>query len=123
MGSTWIPIASGLAPLAFGLWRFCAEIRPRFWPQVMGTIIFSRIERRRQTYYGNIIYDYLPVFEFEFEYNGLPCQSVQHGISTSFVKSEQDAEALRLRYPVGTSVTVFVNPRNPRRACLQHGIS
>jgi len=89
----------------------------------MGTIISSRIERRQQSYHGGVIYDYLPVFEFEYEYNGHLCQAFQHGISTSFVKSEQDAEALRLRYPVGTSVTVFVNPRNSRQACLQNGIS
>ena len=110
-------ILLGPGLILFGLWRLYIEIRPRRWISVKGVVTQSRIERQ---YAGHGGYQNIPVIEFEFSYES----SIIYGTANIFtIGSRESAAATIERYPSGTSISVLVNPQNPRQTCLKFQIT
>jgi len=101
----------------------------RTWTPVQGRVLSSEVKKEihqsgsRQggplTWSGTI--SYFPRVEYTYEYLGTTYQS--NGIITININwPKKEAEAAVARYPVDTSVTVWVNPDTPHHAVLEPGI-
>jgi hypothetical protein len=113
-----LEIFMGIAALsfAFGFWIRRREQAARDWPRASGVIVESTTLRQPV---GNGTYEVLPVIRYEFIHDGISFQS-EHWRPLNFsVGNSISAQAVTSRYPVGQSVTVFVNPRNPMKSVLE----
>lgn len=108
----------GLVPLGVGVWQRIQESSPRHWPEVAGTVVATKIDR---SYVGNGGYQFVPVIEYEYQYDGQTFRSSRRcaGNFVSGVKGE--AEFIALRYPLGASLRVRVSPKNPAKSALEYG--
>jgi len=113
-----LEIFMGIAALAFtvGFWIRRREQTARDWPQTSGVIVTSTTLRQ---YAGRGTDEVLPVIEYEFTHDGQSFRSDHwRPLNFSFGNSIS-AGAVTSRYPVGKSVKVFVNQRNPMRSVLE----
>ena len=113
-----LEIFMGIAALAFafGFWIRRREQAARDWPQASGIIVASTTLRQ---YAGHGTYEVSPIIEYEFTHDGRSFRS-DHWRPLNFsLGNSISAQAVTSRYPVGQSVTVFVNPRNPMRSVLE----
>ena len=109
----------GLGAITVGLWHFFREVSPRTWPQVVGTIVSSKSERQSTGHTGR--YQFVPLVEFEFNYNGHTFRSSLRNANNYASGRREAADAIVARYPDGSSVRVFVNRQNPTKSVLEHG--
>lgn len=113
----FIALIVGPGSLSYGLWRLYMEIRPRRWATAQGVIAESRIERQ---YLGRGSYQSVPIIKFVFHFNN----TVICCAANIFVTGTPQSAACQVaRFPVGSLVTVLVNPQNPREACLEYRIT
>ena len=114
-----LEIFMGIAALsfAFGFWIRRREQAARDWPQASGLIVTSRTLRE---YAGRGREQVSPVIEYEFTHEGRSFRSSHWRPLNFSVGNSVSAQAVTSRYPVGSSVTVFVNPRNPMRSVLEY---
>jgi len=95
-------------------------VRSLEWEQVSGTIISSQVDDEWDTtgdrYIGRVVYTY--------EVNGMTYEGDQINLSgPTYVGTRADAERLLLPYPVGASVTPYVDPNDPTRAVLDRNLA
>jgi hypothetical protein len=85
------------------------------WREVPGTILRSEVRFDWE--------DYRPVVEYQYEVDGVSYRgdTIVVGPLITF-NWKGPATRLIERFPVGTAVTVYVDPANPRRASLQPGV-
>src|SRR5262249_29646109 len=103
-----------------GFWIRRREATSRFWPQALGTIITSKTIRE---YVQTGRYQMRPVIEYEFSHNGQVLRSSHWRFGNYSVGRRAGAEAVTSRYPVGASVTVYVNQQDPAKSVLEAGHS
>jgi hypothetical protein len=115
-----IGLPFGLLPLGFGTWQIWREFSPRKWPTVSGAILSSRINATPTGYGGK---EFTPVVEYEYRFNGQSFKSSRRRLRHYASGQSADAEAIHFRYPAGSSVTVFVNPRKPEKSVLEYGVT
>ena len=108
------------ALFALGFWIRRREEAVRAWPQSTGRIVTSRALRK---YVGQGREEVVPIIEYEFDYQGRSFKTSHWRFGNFSIGNPQSAEAVMLRYPVGSSVTVFVNPRQPMKSALEAGTS
>lgn len=93
------------------------------WPGVPGTVLHSDItttssrdsRNRQRTMYS-------PVVRYRYEVDGRAYESDRLGAAGTWSTSSiEEARADAARRPVGSSVTVHVNPSDPSDACLEAG--
>lgn len=94
-------------------------LRSMGWEQVSGTITHTAVEDAWDTtgdrYIGQVIYSY--------EVNGVTYEGDQIDLrGQTFFGARNEAEQLVAPYPVGTSVTPYVDPANPNRAVLDRNL-
>lgn len=122
-----IGVQVGLAifSLLVGLLIRRRERMPIFWQQSLGKIVASRTERHRvgNNPAGPPKYEVIPVIEYEFIYNGKAFRSTHWRFANFSLGSSTSAESITSHYPVGSAVTVHVNPRNPQKSVLETGSS
>lgn len=82
------------------------------WPQVKGTIIDSRVELG-SGYFAHV--------EYEFVYDGQRVRSFELRSNQMGYPWSGPARRMIARYPVGTSVTVYVDEKKPYRSVLEPG--
>jgi hypothetical protein len=111
------PLMLGGLPLGFGVWQLYRELAPRGWPQVSGTVVTTRIDKQpiRNGY------QYVPFIDYKFCYKDQTFTSSRRRAGNYISGQNEDAEAVIARYPVGSSVTVFVNPKSPGKSALEYG--
>jgi Protein of unknown function (DUF3592) len=104
------------ALFALGFWILRRETAPRKWPQTTGTIVTSGNESQSV---GQGRREVTPVIEYEFNYQGQSCKTSHWRFGNYTMGNEISAGAVTSRYPVGSSVTVFVNTRHPEKSVLE----
>jgi hypothetical protein len=115
-----IGLPFGIVPLAFGAWQIWREFTPRKWSKVAGTIVSSRMDAT-QTGHSETVFT--PVIEYEYLFDGRSFKSSRRRMRHYASGQRADAEAVRSRYPVGSGVTVFVNPAKPEKSVLEYGVT
>ena len=106
------------ACFAVGFWVRRNELVTRNWPQARGTIVTSNTRRQ---YVAKGREEVLPIIEYQFDYGGKSIQSSHWRFGNYSIGNRESAEAIASRYRVGTSVTVFVNPKEPMTSVLERG--
>jgi len=101
---------------ASGFWIRYKEVASRSWPKASGLIVTSTIKREPGPKGGEQI---TPVIEYEFQYQGRSFRTSHWRLGNFTVGNSYSADPVVARYPVGASVTVFVNPRHPEKSVLE----
>ena len=85
------------------------------WREVTGTILKSEVKFDWE--------DYRPVVEYQYEVDGVSYRgdTIVVGPLVQFNWKGPAARVIE-RFPIGASVTVYVDAANPRRASLQPGV-
>jgi len=108
------------ACFGIGLWIRRREAISRSWPQSRGTIVSSKTVRE---YVQPGQYQVSPVIEYEFKHKGQIFRSSHRRFGNYSVGRRVGAETVTSRYPVGASVTVYVNQKHPTKSVLEVGHS
>jgi hypothetical protein len=114
----FILLLGGL-PLCFGLWQRFRELAPRKWPQIEGVVVNSTIKKQQGSPYG--AHQYIPIIDYEYSYEGKTYSSSKRRAGNYASGASEDAEAIHSRYPAGSRVKVFVDPRDPSNSVLEFG--
>ena len=121
-------LLGGLGALVgFHAWRGLAEsARARRWPTVDGRVIAARAARvvisvRASTgvarYRERVLW--VPELLYEYGVGERVCRGDRIGLAAPSGSTEPGAaEAVVARYPVGSAVTVYVDPADPANAVL-----
>ena len=100
----------------FGFWIRRRERAAYDWPKASGVIVTSTTVCQ---YAGKGGEEVSPVIEYEFTHEGRSFRSSHWRLLNFSVGNSISAHAVTSRYPVGQSVTVFVNRRDPMRSVLE----
>lgn len=102
------------------LWEIRAAGR---WPTTTGKVVASRVQSKRNrpdddAYgFGDTEVSNQPFVEYEYTVAGKKYRCSRVSIAEKIAGTER--EAVLARYPVGATVTVFYNPKNPSQALLE----
>ncbi|NOH04827.1 MAG: DUF3592 domain-containing protein [Chloroflexi bacterium] len=120
-------LIGGLFFLSIGLVVFYHQIqalrwgkRSTRWPTTAGAIDSTSVQNLMSA--GDITYRLK--IGYRYTVNGVQYHSkrLEFGIQPDFWRKEEAAEAVS-KYPIGSSVTVYYNPDNPKVAVLTTGVS
>jgi hypothetical protein len=119
-------VLAGIATLIYVERMRQQQRRSRSWAPVEGRVLSSAIEAETHrsrpvsgsAVTGGDITTYFPSVEYAYEYQGTSYQS-QRIITVNINWPKKEAEEAVARYPVGASVTVWVNPDHPDQAVLE----
>jgi len=119
-----VGIVASLIALPFSLnllQRFLRALNSKNWAYTFGVIEEAKVESTihdgRVRYYPRVTYSYTP----DSEESPRTSDTLHFGIGTSFFK-ENDAEN-SLNYWEGRRVKVYYDPKNPKYAVLEPGMS
>lgn len=111
----------GFGVLIRNLYRLYRILKTRNWPTVSGTIHTSRVEEAFKAIgdNGDPIYIFRPEVLYRYEVNGQE-YSVRYDFP-DWSSFQSDAIRVILKYPLGTRVRVFYNPKSPGKSTLSVG--
>lgn len=92
------------------------------WPKVTGRIIKARVVPFERETPEGIERTFTPLIAYEYEVAGAVFVSQRRNFApgeTATYRDRASAEAVVVRYPAGSSVTVVHNPANPKQAALE----
>jgi hypothetical protein len=112
----WLFTACSVALLIFGAHEIHEAHQARSWPRVPCTIIRSSVESRDGEYRASI--------EFRYSVDGKLHRSWTISPQGEFWSTDYARAAARVaQFPVGSTRTCLVNPRQPDRAFLEASVS
>jgi len=120
-GMLFMIVIVGLFLGPSGFIKLIKSRRSRRWPVVDGKILESKIIHRstKRRYEGS--YVYVPIVKYLYEVNEEPFENdtVRYGGANSNIVSY--AQTVCDKYPSGSQVKVYYNPKNPEDAVLEGG--
>ena len=130
--SPWrVAVVMGLFSLPFFMLGYVVSQKgdeTRWWPSVPGKIITSmsvaKAPEGGRGLSASRDYAYYPRWEYEYTVEGerLTASRIQHGQGVRGYKRREAADrAATARFPVGSRVTVYFDPENPKDATLNRG--
>ena len=102
----------GPALLALGIKFFYEELRPRWWTKISGTVVKSEIKHETSARYQQ----YLPIIEYTYASRNATFRKTANLYSSGTLDGATSKTA---KYPLESSVTIMVNPRNPQQSALE----
>jgi hypothetical protein len=119
MPDGYYPIIVGSIALAYSLYCLAKLISVRNWPSAEGKIIASS-KTARSTDAGKM-QDAEIAYEYTVAGKRYTARVIQAGgdMSSANSKKETDVDKKLAKYPIGTVVNVYYNPRFPQMACLE----
>jgi hypothetical protein len=112
-------LVGATACFVIGSWIRQRERISRSWPQAAGKITISRIERHRTGRPGQE--EVVPVIKYQFSHQGQILTSSHWRFGNYSLGDADSANTVVSRYPSGSTVVVFVNPKNPAKSVLERG--
>jgi hypothetical protein len=102
----------------FAMWRRAREAA--HWPVANGQIVLSTTQSFRKTDSdGDSTIRHAPAVEYAYRVNGIEYRSRQIKLDTTVSGSQRYAAKVAARYPVGGSVEVRYDPKDPSSAALE----
>jgi hypothetical protein len=89
------------------------------WPTTQGTVRASRV---REVWMIGRPIEYELVIDYEYTVDGATLRGDTVRFGDQHYAVESDAEKELANYPTGSNVTVYYDPRRPRRSVLQPGV-
>lgn len=111
-----------------GFNRHAAAVRR--WPTINGQVVSSGTHvfeqhlnrpQRRGRRSRRVRTQYMPVVEYRYSVGGRPFSSRSIWEGTEVSGSQKYAQSIAERYPVGASVTVHYDPKDPAKSALEVG--
>ena len=106
----------GVPWLIAGIGYWQKEIEITNWPCVTGTIVVSRITQHEDDD-GDIHYQ--AYYNYEYEVNGQKFVTDAYSFSEGTGCYYLEEEAIENKLKIGTEVSVFYNPKDPKEAYIQ----
>lgn len=113
-----VPLLAVVAGLFLTYWY---AVRPMVetnqaegWVAVEAEVVESRVEEA----HSSRSYDYEPLVVYSYVYEGTPHESHQLAFSSMMKPERRGAMAVVKQYPVGSKITVYVNPQAPSEAVV-----
>ncbi len=94
---------------------FLPRLMARRWPRAAGTIITAEVHESPKNPEGVSFYE--PVVRYAYSVGGRSYEQSQLDLVPT-ASSPNRAQAVVARYPVGSAVTVYYDPRAPQRALI-----
>jgi hypothetical protein len=115
---------SGIGVILYGMRGRSLQYQSLSWMPAQGTIDISEVETETATLgtgsqLDSITY-YRPRIEYTYQFEGKSYSS-KRVITVNINWPLKETEEIISRYPVGASVTVWVNPGRPQMAVLEKG--
>ena len=119
MNEAHYAIGAGIIVLGFGIYSLIKLILAHRWPSAEGKIVSSHKSKRHSD--AGKMEDAEVVYEYEVAGKIYRSSAIQAGgdISSSPSRSLTEVDKILAKYPEGTNVTVYYNPRVPQIACLE----
>jgi hypothetical protein len=89
------------------------------WPQATGKITISRTDRQPTGRPGSA--QFVPIIEYQFSLGDKTFTSSHWRFGNYSLGDAGSANTVVSRYPCGSSVVVFVNPKNSAKSVLERG--
>lgn len=102
----------------FGWSRQAQAWESRNWPETAGRVVHSKVEEHTRRKSGQIKRLYSADIRYEYSVSGQGYQGKNITWMDGRTGSRGPAESRASQYSVGTPVTVYYNPDNPKEACL-----
>jgi hypothetical protein len=114
--------AMGTVALLFGFALHRIGNEARRWPKVTGRIVKSELDEYEGRLDPNDAMKtlYRPLISYAYEYNGITYHGDQVSLGAKITANrEAFASKLIAKYPLGSTIEVYVNPKNASQAVLQ----
>lgn len=94
------------------------------WPSVSGTVVVSEVDKTTQTTNSNVKWVFNPILKYEYKVDGIAYSGERIRFTSFSLSYKKEIKAKRVisAYPVGKSVPVFYNPKNPSDSVLVTGV-
>lgn len=116
----------GLALATWGFTQVRSAKASKSWPTVDARVTHSEVDRHREFHTGNTSRrretKYTADIRYTYEYEGISHTGKRVSFGGSRKGSSGMAHQIVRRYPVGKTVSVYVNPAKPTVACLEPGV-
>jgi hypothetical protein len=100
-----------------GLWKLYLETRPRRWESTRGVITKNVVEREE---IGRGRVQYVPIIEYRYHFNG---KTITGNADVFTIGSQSSTLKMTAKYPLGSEVEVFVNPKDHRKSAIEHKVT
>jgi len=109
-------VAGGVVLVVFGVYTRVQSLRSRSWPTVTGAVTESYVSRSRRS--GSSQWSETLHFRYRYQVNG----KTYDGDTISYAKGLFDGASTQVsRYPQGSPVSVYYDPKDPASAVLDPG--
>lgn len=116
----WVAMLAGAGAIGYAWLLHRRADAIAHWPTSAGSILESRVEREHNANTNGPRITFAPRIRYQYEVQGRSFTSDKIAVGgTLDTSSEQRAAERTRRWPVGATVPVFYNPRNPREAYLK----
>lgn len=115
-----IAVVTGIGAIGYA-WLLHKQVQATAgWPTARGEILEARMERESSSQLNNRSATFAPKIRYRYEVNGrsFTSNTIMPGGTLDTSSRERAEERLR-RWPAGTVVPVFYNPRRPHQSCLE----
>lgn len=102
-----------------GLKPLMLSIQSNAWPQVICTVIGSKLESRSDSDSGTT---YKAVVTVHYSYDGLEYDGGSYDFNDAYSSGRGGKERVVAAYPVGKQASCWVNPKGTQQAVLDRGI-
>jgi len=114
----WFLLAVGSVTLLLTLYTLAWAVQSRSWSKVPAEVFQTAVRRD----YGPLICSYLAL-RYRYTWNGCCWEGDRIRFGSRTFMREAEAREFASRFPVGSSVEVFCDPRNPKRSVIYPGVA
>ena len=112
----WLIFLIGSVTLLLTLYTFAWAIRSKSWSKVPAEVLHNAVRRD----FGPLICFYVAL-RYRYTWNGRCCEGDRIRFGSRTFMDEAKAREFAARFPVGSSIEVFCDPRNPKRSVIYPG--
>ncbi len=112
----WFLLAIGGVTLLLTLYTFLWAIQSKSWSKVPAVVLSSEVK----TDHGSIMIFYVAL-RYRFTWSGRCCEGDRIRFGSRTFKDEAKAREFAARFPVGSSIDVFCDPKDPKRSVIYPG--
>ncbi len=116
----------GVVLIAIGILNLSKARASAGWPSTTGKVTSSQVRVDTSTdNEGSTSTSYVPAIQYEYAVNKTQYTSSRRTVGSGQMGygSRNRANAIVEQYPAGKSVSVYYDPKNPKYAVLQTGVS
>ncbi len=112
----WFLLAIGSVTLLLTVHTLAWAIQSKFWSKVPAEVLQNAVRRD----FGPLICFYVAL-RYRYTWRGCCCEGDRIRFGSRTFMDEAKADEFAARFPVGSSIEVFCDPKNPKRSVVYPG--